>query len=149
VAGVATDLLRVRVRKAILIFESKGQKCHVETGADGAYAIQLKPNTFTVSISGFCGFRRAAFIAKKNSQIHFDFQLWVCPSEPSGEYNFIELQPVLHTHLKPLVLYRHDESWNFTRPYIWNDGIQHARQYPAIFTFSLLTVQAKEISQRP
>lgn len=33
-AGVVTDILHARVRKAILIFESKGQKYQDETGAD-------------------------------------------------------------------------------------------------------------------
>jgi hypothetical protein len=71
VKGVLTDILNGRVTKAILIFESEGQSYRVETGEDGAYAIRLKPNTYTVSIThfGFCRSRRAAFVAKNDSQI--------------------------------------------------------------------------------
>jgi hypothetical protein len=145
VKGVVTDILDGRVTKAILIFESGGQSYRVETGEDGSYAIRLKPKTYTVSIThyGFCGFRRAAFIAKKDSQIRFDFQLWVCPSDAYGKYNFIELQPVPHTRLKPLVLFGETQmEWTmqtFT-------GVVLPEKYPVVLTYNLLTVRANQVS---
>jgi hypothetical protein len=83
VKGVVTDILDSRVPRAQLIFESGGQSYQVETGADGAYAIRLKPNTYTVTVThtGFFRYRRAAFLVRKNSQITFDFQLWVGVSD--------------------------------------------------------------------
>lgn len=145
VKGVVTDVSDTRVTSAILIFESAGQSYRVETGEDGAYEVRLKPNTYTVSIThfGFCRYRRAAFVAKNGSQINFDFQLWVCPSDAYGKYNFAELEPVSHTHLKPLILFgetrREGTSQIFT-------GAVLTEKYPVVLTYNLLTLRAMELT---
>ena len=148
VKGVVTDIHDSRVQKAILIFEGGGQTHRVETGEDGAYAIRLKPSTYAVSTThyGFCGFRRAAFIAKKDSQIRFDFQLWVCPSDGYGKINDIELQPVPHTRLKPLVLYGETQMEGTMQTFT---GAVLSEKYPVVFTYNLLTVRANQLSYDP
>lgn len=145
VKGIVTDINAAGVTKAIVVFESQGRKYQVETGADGAYAIQLKPNTYTVSIShfGFCGFRRAAFMAKKNSQIHFDFQLWVCPSDWNGKFNFIELEPTPHTRIKPVVLFGETRTEGTMQTF---SRVDLGEKYPVVLTYNLLTVRANKLS---
>jgi hypothetical protein len=144
VTGVVTDILDGRIPKAVLIFESGGQSYRVGTGLDGAYSIRLKPNTYTVSISysGFCRFRRAAFMVKKNFQIRFDFQLWVCASDSS--YNFIELQPVPNTRLKPLVLFGETHTEGTIQTF--TQVVLMAEKYPVVLTYNLLTVRANHLS---
>jgi hypothetical protein len=144
VKGVVTDSLDGRMPRVVLVFESGGKTYPVETGEDGTYALQLKPDTYTVSVTqrGFCGFRRAAFSARKGSKIRFDFQLWVCPSDADGRYNFIELEAAPHTHLKPLVLFgeTHTEgtSQDFTGAFL-------SKRYPVMFTYNLLTLRAIQL----
>jgi hypothetical protein len=144
VKGVVTDTLDGRMPRVVLVFEGGGKTYRVETGEDGTYALQLNPDTYTASVSqrGFCGFRRAAFIARKGSRIRFDFQLWVCPSDADGRYNFIELDAAPHTHLKPLVLFgeTHTEgkAQDFTGAFL-------SKRYPVIFTYNLLTLRAIQL----
>jgi hypothetical protein len=145
VKGVVTDVNDGRVTKAILIFESGGQSYRVETGEDGAYEVRLKPSTYTVSIThfGFCRSRRAAFVAKKGSQINFDFQLWVCPSDAYGKYNFVELEPVSHTHLKPLILFGEARPEGTSQVFT---GAVLTEKYPVVLTYNLLTLRATELT---
>jgi hypothetical protein len=144
VKGVVTDTIDGRVPKAVLVFESGGQSYRVETGEDGTYALQLKPNTYTVSVTqrGFCRFRRAAFTATKGSRIRFDFQLWVCPSDANGRYNFIELEAAPHTHLKPLVLFGETHTEGTSQDFT---GALLSERYPVVFTFNLLTLRANKL----
>lgn len=148
VKGAVTDVNDGRVARAILVFESGGQSYRVETGEDGAYEIRLKPNTYTVSIThfGFCRSRRAAFVAKKGSQINFDFQLWVCPSDAYGKYNFVELEPVSHTHLKPLILFGDARPEGTSQIFT---GAVLTEKYPVVLTYNLLTLRAKQLTYEP
>jgi Carboxypeptidase regulatory-like domain len=145
VKGVVTDVSDSRVTKAILIFENGGQSYRVETGEDGAYEVRLKPNTYTVSIThfGFCRSRRAAFVAKKDSLINFDFQLWVCPSDGYGKYNFIKLEPVPHTHLQPLILFGEARPEGTSQIFT---GAVLTEKYPVVLTYNLLSLRANRLT---
>lgn len=103
VKGVVTDIANSRVTKAtVTVEDANGQKLRDQTAPDGTYSIELKPGTYTISVrsTGFCGVRRAAFVVQKHSEIQFDFQLWACPSDDVGSYEYKELDQVPHTHLK-------------------------------------------------
>jgi hypothetical protein len=144
VKGIVTDTNDSRVAGAVLIFETGDRSYRVETGEDGAYAIRLKPNTYTVSIThfGFCRSRRAAFVAKKDSQINFDFQLWVCGSD-GNNFDFVELEPRSHTHLKPLVFFGESRPVGTSQVFT---GAVLFQKYPVVLTYNLLTVRADKLT---
>ena len=148
VKGIVTDVNGSRVTKAVLVFEGGGESYRVETGENGAYSIRLQPNTYTILIShfGFCQIRRAAFIAKKDSEIRFDFQLWVGPSDVYGKYNFMELDPVPHTHLKPLVLFGETHPKGTSQIFT---GAVLMEKYPVVLTYNLFTLRANQLTYEP
>jgi len=139
--GTIVDINDARVPKAVLVFQGQSQSQTVETNPDGKYSIHLNPGVYTVSVShwGYCGLRRAAFLADSGANIRLNFQLWACPSDNFGKYEFVELAPDQQTHLKPLILFgERDES----------DDLQTFRgavlpeRYPVVLTYNLLTVRA-------
>ncbi len=144
VKGIVTDTNDSRVAGATVIFSAGSQSYPVETGEDGAYAIRLKPGTYTVSIThiGFCRSRRAGFVAKKGSQINFDFQLWVCGSD-GNNFDFVELDSVTHTHLKPLVFFGESHPLGTSQVF---DGPVLNQKYPVVLTYNLLTLRADKLT---
>jgi hypothetical protein len=153
VKGVVTDINDDRVPMASVTIEADGQRLRTETSPDGTYSIRLQPGTYTISISrpGFCEVRRGAFVAQKHSEVQFDFQLWVCPSDDTiSSIHYVELDSVPHTHLKPLILFGESQTEGelerFKGPVIFEDGPDSGRKYPVVFSFNRLTVRANSLS---
>lgn len=152
VKGVVTDIVDDRITKAAVTFESNGQNFQTTTGADGRYSMRLEPGTYTIFVGhlGFCSARRAAFVVRESSELQFDFQLWVCPSDSPGFHRYKELDQIPHTDLKPLVLYGESQITGdferFTGATTFDDGPGHRRRYRCVFSFNLLTVQADNLS---
>jgi len=154
VEGVVLDITDARISNASLTFGNEAREYTTKTREDGTYSIELKPGTYTMDVKafGFCNLRRAGFVLEKHATLRFDMQMWVCPTDTEF-IQYTELEEVPPTHLKPLVLYANrelrGELQRFMGPNTYNDGTGHSRQYPAIFTFNLLTVRAKEILYDP
>jgi Carboxypeptidase regulatory-like domain len=153
VKGVVTDINNARVPMASVTIESDGQRLQTKTGLDGTYSVRVQTGTYTISISrpGFCEVRRGEFVAQKHTEVQFDFQLWVCPSDDMrSSYHYVELDSVPHTHLKPLVLFGESQTEgdleHFTGPIIFEGGLNSGRKYPVVFSFNLLTVRANSVS---
>ena len=152
VKGVVTDIADGRVTKAAVTFESNGQNLQTTTGADGTYSMRLEPGTYTMFIGhvGFCRARRAAFVVLKHSDIQFDFQLWICPSDSPAFFKYKELDQIPHTELKPLVLYGESQMAGdlerFTGATTFDDGTGFRRKYRCVLSFNLLTVQAENLT---
>jgi hypothetical protein len=152
--GVLVDITDARIANAVLTFDNGKHEYWTKTRQDGTYSIELKPGTYTIKVEsyGFCTLRRSGFVLQKHSTVQFNFQMWVCPTDMEL-VRYRELAEVPHTHLKPLVLYGESnlrgELQRFKGPNAFDDGTRHSRQYPAIFTFNLLTVQANEINYDP
>ena len=150
IEGVVVDITDARIWNATLTFGTGNRDYRTKTQPDGTYSIELKPGTYSVKAEshGFCTLRRSGFVLQKHTAVQFNLQMWVCPTEVDF-VRYIEFEEVPHTHLKPLVLYGESDFRSgqqlFKGPNTFNDGTGHYRQYPAIFTFNLLTVQAKEI----
>jgi len=150
VEGVAVDIADAGIASATIDFASGDNKFRVQTRADGTYSIALRPGTYTMTVShnGFCTFRRAPFVLRKDSRLRFNIQMWVCPTDMEF-VRYAELDEVPHTHLKPLVLFatnvRQGGLQRFSGPTTNDDGTGQARKYPAILTFNRLTVQSEEI----
>jgi hypothetical protein len=111
----------------------------------GSYPIDLAPGVYAAEIanSNFCPLRRGKFLATNTAEISIDFQLWICASDASDTYNFVELDSAKNTDLRRLVLYgrvrRDGDKQIFT-------GATLGRIYPVVFTFNLLTVEADELT---
>ena len=154
VEGVVVDIADSRIWNATVAFENEGHKYSTQTKQDGTYSIELKPGTYTVSVSsmGFCTLRRAAFVLEKHTTVQFSFQMWVCPTDMKF-IEYAELEKVPGTQIEPLVLFgkRGTEGGvqRFSGPTTDNDGTLHPRKYPAVFTFNLLSVQAEELAYDP
>jgi hypothetical protein len=154
IEGVLVDITDARIANATLTFGSGKHEYWTKTRQDGAYSIELKPGTYTMTVEshGFCTLRRSGFVLQKRTTVRFNLQMWVCPTDTEF-VRYIEFAEVPHTHLKPLILYGErdlrGEQQQFRGPNAFNDGTGHPRQYPAIFTFNLLTVQAREIEYDP
>jgi hypothetical protein len=150
VKGVVLDIASARIWNAKLTFGDGVHQYDTQTREDGAYSIELKPGTYTMSVYsyGFCTLRRAAFVLQEHSMVQFNFQMWVCPTDTEF-IQYTELDEVPHTHLKPLVLFAKKDSQGelqrSTGPNTFDDGTGKARKYPAVFTFNLLTVQGQEL----
>ncbi len=150
VEGVVLDINDARIWKTTLTFGNGVRDYSTKTRQDGTYSIELKPGTYAMEVKsyGFCTLRRSAFVLQKHSTVQFNLQMWVCPTDTES-IQYIEFEEVPHTHLKPLVLYAkkdlRGELQRFRGPNAFDDGTGHPRQYPAIFTFNLLTVEAEEI----
>ena len=154
VKGVVSDISDARIRNATLTFGDGVHEYDTQTQDDGTYSLELKPGAYTMRVhsNGFCTLRRGAFVLQKHSTVQFNFQMWVCPTDMVlSQYAELEEEP--HTHLKPLVLYgkedRQGKLKRFKGPNTGNDGTGRPRQYPAVFTFNLLTVQAEELVYDP
>jgi hypothetical protein len=154
VDGVVSDINDSRIWNATLTFEKGGRDYSTKTRQDGTYSIELKPGTYMMAVKsyGFCTLRRSAFVLQKHTTVQFNLQMWVCPSDTEF-IQYTEFDKVPHTHIKPLVLYAktnlQGELQRFRGPKDFDDGTGRPRQYPAIFTFNLLTVQAEEIEYDP
>jgi len=154
VEGVVLDINDARIWNATLTFGNGGRDHSTRTRQDGTYSIELKPGTYTMEVKsyGFCTLRRSAFVLQKHSTVQFNLQMWVCPTD-SEFIQYSEFEEIPHTHLKPLVLYAkkdlQGELQRFRGPNALDDETGHPRQYPAIFTFNLLTVHADEIVYDP
>lgn len=150
VDGVLVDINDARIWNGKLTFRDGVHEYSTQTRRDGTYSIELKPGTYAMDVrsNGFCNLRRAAFILEKHATVQFNMQMWVCPTDTEF-IQYIEFEEVPHTHLKPLVLYAKKDLQGglprFRGPHAVDDGTRHPRQYPAIFTFNILTVQAEEI----
>jgi hypothetical protein len=144
VKGTLTDITGAVVNDATLSFESPANAYKVKTGATGTYSMLLEPGTYTVSVAreGFCRIRRGAFVASPGSKIEFDFQLWVCPSDSFGSWNYVELDPAGQRNLRPLVLFGERKSLIALEIFT---GPDLDRQYPAELTFNKLTVTAERM----
>jgi hypothetical protein len=144
VKGTVTDITDAVVTNATLSFDSSAHAYHVEADSTGAYSISLKPGIYTVSVEhvGFCPIRRGAFVASPGSRIEFDFQLWVCPSDSFGSWNYIELDPADQSNLRPLVLFGTKRTSDGVESFL---GPELDRQYPAVLTFNKLTIIADRI----
>jgi len=154
IEGVVVDIMDARVSNATLTFETGSREYWTKTRQDGTYSIELKPGTYTMRVesNGFCTLRRSGFVLQKHTAVAFNLQLWVCPTDMEF-VRYLEFEEVPHTHLQPLILYGESavrgEQQRFKGPNAFNDGTGHPRQYPTIFTFNLLTVQANEIDYDP
>jgi len=150
IEGVLVDITDARIANATLTFVSGKHEYSTKTRQDGTYSIELKPGTYTMKVEsyGLCTLRRSGFVLQKHTSVRFNFQMWVCPTDIEF-IRYVEFAEVPRTHLKPLVLYGEGdlsgEQQRLKGPNADDDGTGHSRQYPAIFTFNLLTVQAREI----
>jgi hypothetical protein len=154
VDGVLTDVNGARISNGTLTFNNATNEYKTQTGPDGTYSIKLKPGTYDLTVSSryFCTVRRAAFVLNGHSALRFNFQMWVCPTD-IALIHYKELEKVASAHLRPLVLFGKSETRGDSERFIGaethDDGTGHARKYPAILTFNLLTVQADEIVYNP
>jgi len=154
VEGVVLDINDARIWNATLTFGNGVRDLSTKTRQDGTYSIELKPGTYTLEVKsyGFCTLRRSAFVLQKHSTVQFNLQMWVCPTDMEF-IQYIEFDEIPHTHLKPVVVYAkkelQGELQRFRGPNDFADLTGHPRQYPAIFTFNLLTVQAEELVYDP
>lgn len=154
IEGVVVDITDARIQNAVLTFAKGGREFSTKTGEDGTYSIELKPGKYTMEVTsgGFCTVRRAAFVLQQRSTVQFKLQMWVCPTDTQF-IQYTEFDEVPRTHLKPHVLYAEKKLQGnllrFKGPNTFDDGTGHARQYPAVFTFNLLTVGAGEIVYDP
>jgi hypothetical protein len=154
VEGVVVDITDARIAKATLTFGDGTREYWTKTRWDGTYTIELKPGTYTMKVGsyGFCTLRRSAFVLQKHTTVQFNLQMWVCPTDMVF-VQYAELAEVHHTHLRPLVLYAKEEQQGelrqFRGPNTNNDGTGRPRQYPAVFTFNLLTIRAEELVYDP
>ena len=153
VKGVVTDIDNARIPMASVTIEADGQRLRTKTSPFGEYSIRVQPGTYTISISrpGFCEVRRGEFVAQKHTDVQFDFQLWLCPSDDlRSSYQYVELDSVPHTHLKPLILFGDSQTEgdleHFTGPIIFEGGPNSGTKYPIVFSFNLLTVRANSVS---
>jgi carboxypeptidase family protein len=146
ISGIVTDVKDSWVVKAHLAFEGQDRTYQVETDGAGKYSISLPPGTYTASVKrfGFCELRRGEFIAATDSRIEFNFQLWVCPIDSSGYYNYTELRDANGHGLKPLVLHGKtltgDGFVTFTGP-----G-NVVPEYPVVLTFDRFTFVADRLT---
>jgi len=145
--GIVSDVNNSWVVKAHLAFQGKDRTYEVETNGDGRYSISLPPGTYTASIKrfGFCEARRGEFVATADSHVEFDFQLWVCPSDSYGRYNFTELREANRRGPKPLVLYGQTQTGDglvrFTGP-----DFDAVPDYPTVLTFDRFTFIADRLT---
>ena len=144
VAGTILDVNNAPVAKAVLVFKREAQSQTVETRADGTYAIHLLRGVYTVSLShsGFCTMRRAAFSVRTMNRIQLDFQLWVCPSDNFGKYRYVELDPEPEIPLKPLVLFGESSKAGDRETFT---GAVLSQKYPVVVTYNQLTVKADKV----
>jgi hypothetical protein len=155
IEGVVVDITDARIWNATLTFGTGNRDYRTKTRQDGTYSIELKPGTYSMKAEsyGFCTLRRSGFVLQKHTTVQFNLQMWLCPTDTEFFVQYTELEEIPHTHLKPLVQYGkknlQDALWHFRGPHTWDDGTRHSRQYPAVFTFNLLTVQADEIVYDP
>jgi len=154
IEGTVVDINEAKILNTTLTFRTGDREYWTKTGPDGTYSIELKPGTYTMKAehNGFCTLRRSAFVLQKDTTVRFNIQMWVCPTDTKF-IQYTELEKIPHTHLRPLVLYEQKEMQGkqilFKGATTNNDGTGHARQYPAVFTFNLLTVRAEEILYDP
>jgi hypothetical protein len=153
IEGVVVDITGARIQNAMLIFANETREYSTKTGGDGTYSIELKSGKYTMEVTsnGFCTLRRAAFVLQRRSTVQFKLQMWVCPTDTQF-IQYTEFEEVPRTNLKPHVLYAEKNQGNLLRfkgPNTFDDGTGHSRQYPAVFTFNLLTVRAEEIVYDP
>jgi hypothetical protein len=143
IIGIVTDSDGGRIANVEIDFTGVQGRRRTTTTDKGSYTIDLAPGVYAAEIasSNFCRLRRGKFLATSTSEIKIDFQLWVCASDAS--YNFVELDSVKNTDLRPLVLYgsvrQAGDKQIFT-------GATMGRIYPVVFTFNLLTVEADELT---
>jgi len=151
VEGVVVDISNARIANATVTFGSGVDESNIKTQQDGTYSIMLKPGTYKISVSkpGFCPFRRAGFVLPERSSVRFGLQMWVCPTDFPHFIQYAELDEVPHTNLKPLMLFGETEPQGELQHFYGritpDDGTGHARKYPVVLTFNLLTVKADEI----
>ena len=152
VEGVVVDINKARIANATVTFWSGVDKSITQTQQDGTYSITLKPGTYEMSVRqpGFCSFRRASFVLAERASARFGLQMWVCPTDSPNYIQYAELDEVPHTNLKPVILFGTAEPQGEMRHFYGrmtsDDGTGHARKYPVVLTFNLLTVKADEIT---
>jgi hypothetical protein len=145
IVGIVTDFDGGRVPDVEIHFRGVQDQRRIRTKDNGSYSIDLAPGVYAAEIvnKNFCPLHRGKFLATTTSEMRIDFQLWICASDSSGTYNFVELDSVKNTDLRPLVLYgrvcRNGDRQIFT-------GAILGRIYPVVFTFNLLTVEADELT---
>jgi hypothetical protein len=144
VEGRVVDINNARVQETTLVFESEGKSQRTQTGPDGTYSVHLHPGVYSVSVShwGFCKVRRAAFLADAGTTITLNFQLWVCPTDNTGKFNYLELVPEPETHLRPLVLFGETSMTNDSQAF---SGAVLTQRYPVVLSYNLLSVRADSI----
>jgi hypothetical protein len=147
ISGIVTDVKDSWVVKAHLAFEGQDRTYQVETDGAGKYSISLPPGTYTASVKrfGFCELRRGEFIAATDSRIEFNFQLWVCPIDSSGYYNYTKLRDANGHGPKPLVLCGQTQTGDgfvrFTGP-----DFDAVPDYPTVLTFDRFTFIADRLT---
>ena len=152
-ASVRVELVDVndaRISNATITLTSESGSFTASKQGNFTYLAAVRPGTYRLEARspGFCRVRRADFLLGEHAAVQFRMQMWVCGSHlPLVQYAELVEEP--GSHLKPLVLYgSRDESSGIDRfrgPYDYNDGTGHQRQYPTIFTFNLISIQAEEI----
>jgi Carboxypeptidase regulatory-like domain len=147
--GTVTDVHGAWITHAQVVFRSLSSRYLTETNEKGSYSIFLPPDGYMISVRryGFCEVRRGEFVAAPDSQINFDFQLWVCPTDSYGRYNYIELTGASDRGLKPLVLYGKTstagDAVTFSGP-DFSGGT--TPDHPAVLTFNRFTFIANRFS---
>jgi hypothetical protein len=135
VHGTVRDVTGAWATMTAITFRSRNSSYEVQTNEKGDYSVLLPAGTYTLSARqlGFCELRRAEFIAPAGSQIDFDLQLWVCPTDSYGWDNYTELTGASSGALKPLIFYGQSKNVHDSRVFTGPGGVA---DYPAVLTFN-------------
>ncbi|HKN61868.1 MAG TPA: carboxypeptidase-like regulatory domain-containing protein [Candidatus Acidoferrales bacterium] len=141
VSGIVTDVHGAWITGVSVTIQTQSASYRTETDENGFYSAWLPPGTYTLRVdkTGFCAIRRGEFVVSSGSQIRFNLQLWLGPTDSYGRANYSELADANKQGPAPLVFYgqrtTNDNLLTFTGP----DFNGSTPDYPAVLTFDRFT----------
>lgn len=158
VVGTVRDVVGASIAGATVEFISQGKHYTVTVSDVGGYATRLIPGTYSVTARAlyFCKEHRATFSIAANQKAVFDFILPVGATDttPQDDSCYKEDAPDMgEGELHSLVLYgarsqKGGQTFYLSlkqRSVLYENGLYVDGNYPAVFSYDLLTLQADRL----